>query len=203
MIFPKNLQAIFRTTSCLVAGIFLFQQIVWASELLTTQNTIHQPTGLSSNKLQSSQAAAESVIGTKNATEEFSASQYVTTIEDASNFTCTYYRNGRMSSKTLSAPDENGIIYYHYFNEDWNGQGYGRVDKAYRQSALNGEMSFKYSYYSGTDRVRTKKAYSDVNWSNRVATYTYYDNGSNRIESKTLSTPDENGNIYYHYIDED
>lgn len=103
---------------------FLFQQIALAGELLTAQNITPQPTGVSSNKLQSSQAVAESVIGTKNAIEKFSALQYATIVENASTFTCTYYKNGRMSSKTLSVPDENGIIYYYYLNEDWNSQGF-------------------------------------------------------------------------------
>lgn len=42
----------------------------------------------------------------------------------------TYYGNsGRLSSVTLASPDASGVISYHYLDEDWNGQGYGRVNE--------------------------------------------------------------------------
>ncbi len=201
MIFPRNLRTIFKTISCLVAGIFLFQQIALAGELLTAQNTTPQPTGVSSNNLQSGQSVAESAVGIKNAVENFSVAATAKT-NDASNITYTYYRNGRLESQTLATPDSSGNIYYHYINENWNDQGYGRVDKSRRQTAFNGELSHTYTYYGGTDKIRTKKAYSDANWTRLVARYTYYNNATNRIETKTLSVPDSLGNIYYHYIDE-
>ena len=55
----------------------------------------------------------------------------------------TYYPSGRLESWTLSVPDTNGNIYYHYLDEDWDGQVYGRVDR-YRRSTpdADGARSF-------------------------------------------------------------
>lgn len=74
------------------------------------------------------------------------------------------YASDRMESKTLTAPDALGNIYYHYIDEDWNGQGYGRVDKSQRQTAVNSELSHKYIYDAVTGVLKEIKAYSDRNW---------------------------------------
>ena len=156
---------------------------------------------------------------------EFSASQFTPKAESAPVFTCTYYKDGRMSSKTLDAPGADGIIYYHYLDENRDNQGYGRMDKSKRQTALNGELSYTYTYYQDSKgRLQTKKAYSDSDFSKLVETYTYnndsnarlyskvdastgttycyYNDSTNYLSSKTLTSPDPSGMIYYHYLDE-
>ena len=64
MIFPRNAKIIFRIVSAFMAGIFLFQQVAWADggELIASQTVVSQPTGVSSDKLQSSQVAAQSTV---------------------------------------------------------------------------------------------------------------------------------------------
>ena len=69
----------------------------------------------------------------------------------------------RIESKTLTTPDSSGNIYYHYLNENWNSQGYGRMDQSRRQSALNSELSYRYIYDDATGSLKDTKAYSDAN----------------------------------------
>ena len=117
--------------------------------------------------------------------------------------TLTYYLSGRLATKTLTNPDANGKIYYSYLDENWLGQGYGRVSKTRRQVALNGEFSYRFAYFADKSGLRSvKKVYSDANWTVLFATYTYYNNTTNRMASKTLTTADTQGNIYYAYLDE-
>ncbi|MBI5144150.1 MAG: hypothetical protein HZA30_03680, partial [Candidatus Omnitrophica bacterium] len=111
--------------------------------------------------------------------------------------------SGYLESKTLAAPDASGNIYYHYLSENWNNQGYGRIDKSKRQTALSGELSHTYAYYAdATGRLKEKKAYSDSGWTTVKVTYAYFDNATNRLKSKTLAAQDAKGNIYYEYTDE-
>ena len=126
-------------------------------------------------------------------------------LDAATGITTTYYNDatGRTQSRTLASPDAYGNSYYHYINENWASLGYGRVDKARRQTALNGESSYTYSYYAdATGRLQTKRSYSDGAYTTLVATCTYYNDAANLMESKTLVAPDAPGNIYYHYINE-
>ncbi|MFA6141749.1 MAG: hypothetical protein WC738_00445, partial [Candidatus Omnitrophota bacterium] len=145
---------------------------------------------------------------------------------------------GNLATETLSSSDSSGMTYYHYIDEDWNGQGYGRVDESESQTILNGrliytesndlaysgELSYSYSYYSDTGLLQTKNAYSDANCTTLVTAYNYYNDSTNRlasmidfvtgvtyayyndssgyVESKTLISPDLFGYVYYHYINE-
>ncbi|MDD3089698.1 MAG: hypothetical protein PHT95_07125, partial [Candidatus Omnitrophica bacterium] len=141
----------------------------------------------------------------------------------------TYYNTSanRMEAKTLASADGEGNIYYHYIDEDWDDQGYGRVDKKLMASAVDGEIAFEYEYYTGSDNVRMSRSYSDSDWSLLVAertyddaaedrvirktveeegvwvTYTYYNDSGNLLESKTTASPDEDGYVHYHYVNED
>ncbi|MDP3790354.1 MAG: hypothetical protein Q8R48_08150, partial [Candidatus Omnitrophota bacterium] len=125
-------------------------------------------------------------------------------VTDPPGTTYTYYTGGLIESATLPSPDASGNIYYHYLNEDWNGQGRGRFDKSKRQTALNGELAHTYIYYAdATGYLQTKNAYSNTTWITLVTTYTYYNDTSNRMDSKTLVSSDSTGNFYYHYINED
>ncbi|MDP3789588.1 MAG: hypothetical protein Q8R48_04215, partial [Candidatus Omnitrophota bacterium] len=93
-------------------------------------------------------------------------------------FTYTYYNDtyNRRESKTLPAPDSSGNIYYHYINENWASTGYGRVDKSKRSSALDGEISYTYTYFSGTAKAQYKYGYQNADWTVLVATYEYDSN---------------------------
>ncbi len=109
--------------------------------------------------------------------------------------TTTYYNDAANlpESKTLNTVDGSGMIYYHYLNENWASQGFGRVDKAKRATALNGELSYTYSYYAdGNGRLQTKRSYSDVNYTTLVATYTYNNDTTNRLQSKAIAATGTN-----------
>ena len=227
MNLPNKARFIFKSIANLLVCVFLWQQVSWAgaSELLTTQNIIPQPAGVTSNKLQSSQAAAQSTTDMGNAIEQFSTTNatIVPASTTASSVIYSYYPSGRMASKTLTTADSSGMVYYHYMDEDWNNQGYGRVDKSKRKTSLNKELSYTYSYYAdSTGRLQAKNAYPDASWTKLIVTYnyyndptnylqskidstgtaTYYNDSTNRMESKILSLPDKQGNIYYHYLNE-
>ncbi|MFA5147321.1 MAG: hypothetical protein WC515_08095, partial [Candidatus Omnitrophota bacterium] len=118
--------------------------------------------------------------------------------------TYTYYASEMMESKTLATQDSGGNIYYHYLNEDWNSQGLGRTDRTKRQSAdSDGCLSYAYTYWDDADgRLQTKSGYTDNNWSTLKAAYTYYNNGTNRMAEKELTSADGSGNIDYKYYDE-
>lgn len=120
--------------------------------------------------------------------------------------TTTYYNDAanRMIGITLVTPDASGVTYYHYINEDWNGRGYGRVDQTKRQTALNGELSHKYYFYTdATGRLKQKNGYATSSFGTPVSYSTYYNDVANRMGALTLMTPDASGFVYYHYLNED
>ena len=117
----------------------------------------------------------------------------------------------RMESKTLVTADASGNLYYHYINENYGGTGYGRVDSQVLAAAdVDGARAYTYSYSGATNRVLTKRAYQTADYSNPsspayttlLVTYTFYDDATNRMESKTLGAADASGNVYYHYMNE-
>ncbi len=111
-----------------------------------------------------------------------------------------YYNNSanRLAWKTLATPDNGGNIYYHYIDENWNSQGYGRIDKSKRQTAVNGELSHAYTYYAdSTGRLYQKTAYSDSNWSVTLIVHRFYNENFNntgvgRLREKLIQEK-ENG----------
>ncbi|MBF0216749.1 MAG: discoidin domain-containing protein [Candidatus Omnitrophica bacterium] len=119
--------------------------------------------------------------------------------------TYTYYNNAGsyVESKTSAAADIYGNIYYHYINENWLGQGFGRVDKAKRSTADNGELSYSYTYYAdATGRLKTRMAYINTSWTTLIRTYTYYNDVTGYTEFITSVSPDTSGYIYYHLMNE-
>ena len=72
-----------------------------------------------------------------------------------------YYANDRIKSKLLSEADEDGAIFYHYFDEDWNGQGYGRLHKkVLSEPDENGAIAYEYIYQEGTDIIIDEIGYA-------------------------------------------
>ncbi len=139
----------------------------------------------------------------------YSDSNFVNSIQtyfynnNATGTAYTHYIDGLISSAILSAPDSSGMIYYHYIYENWNGQGYGRVNQSKRLASLNGELSYNYTYYQdAAGRLETKKAYSDSSLDHLIKTYVYYNDLTNYLSSVTLSSPDSSDMFYYHYLDE-
>ena len=123
--------------------------------------------------------------------------------DDACADTVYRYPSGRVKMIILSVPDAGGNTLYVYADENWQGTGRGRVIQSRRQAAVNGELSYSYFYYAdATGYRRQMNAYSDANWTNLVAVYTYYNNAANRLQMKTLTTKDTVGNILYVYQDE-
>ncbi|MDD4957471.1 MAG: beta-propeller fold lactonase family protein [Candidatus Omnitrophica bacterium] len=69
----------------------------------------------------------------------------------------TYYSDtGFIESRTFSAPDENGNIYYHYINE-----ASGRMDKYVAQEAdADGAVAYEVEYDGATDRIVSRTSYA-------------------------------------------
>ncbi|MFC1548361.1 S8 family serine peptidase [Candidatus Omnitrophota bacterium] len=137
----------------------------------------------------------------------------------------TYYSDAsnRIQSKTFASADTNGNVYYRYINENFNNQGYGRTDrKVFAAADGEGAIAQTYTYWGSTSVVNTLTSYVSANYSNytnpvfttriRHVIYdsggnyterrTYYNDGTNRIQSKTFASADTNGNVYYRYINE-
>jgi len=113
---------------------------------------------------------------------------------------------------------EFGIIpdahqYYHYIDEDFNLQGYGRIDVAKNPIAnANGEIAFEYTYHDipNADQYYIVTSYSDwdmtaivaeyeynsagvlVGKTDLEATYTYFTD-TGRMHTKELLVADDNG----------
>ncbi len=82
----------------------------------------------------------------------------------------TYYpSSGRLESETLANPDGEGNIYYHYIDENFNGQGYGRVDKTLRPApGKDGALAYEYQYFGMGPNIVISE---DTTWSS--GTYSF------------------------------
>ncbi|MBF0494545.1 MAG: S8/S53 family peptidase, partial [Candidatus Omnitrophica bacterium] len=79
----------------------------------------------------------------------------------------------------------------------------GRLDKVTLVAAdADGCLSSNYDYFTGTDRVQTKRSYTDNAWTTLKVTYAYQNDATNRVFSKTLVVADGLGNIYYEFKNE-
>ena len=168
MLWPRDLRIVFKAICSVVAFTFFWSQLCWAGtgDLLQEASASNKSGFMTVTTLQAGQSVAQSVINMKNAIAHAASTIRITS---------TSYAGGRVESTTLSAPDASGNIYYHYLNEDWNGQGYGRIDKSKRQSAdADGAIAYTYEYQPGSyDAVKTKRCYASGSFTNLVATYEY------------------------------
>ena len=85
MVFPKNMRMIFKTISVLVAGIFLWNQIAFAGDLINTaldQQYKDQSQTFAPGYLQNQQSAAESIVSQKQAIEDTVNTQALTASAD-------------------------------------------------------------------------------------------------------------------------
>ncbi|MFH1309094.1 MAG: S8/S53 family peptidase, partial [Candidatus Omnitrophota bacterium] len=136
-----------------------------------------------------------------------------------------YYESGLIKTKTLSAPDVKGNVYYSYKDEDFRTQGYGRLNVCRRQEVtLSNEIVFKYEYYEfpNDNQARYVYGYSDIAMENLVTRCEYvgygplmskidyikgeeyhYNIGTGLMISKILNEVDKWGNIHYAYENED
>ena len=170
------------------------------------------------------------VFTTLLATYEYNTSGVMIKKTAADGTVYTYYTStGLMESKTLSAADASGNLYYHYINENYGGTGYGRVDGQVAAAAdADGARAYTYAYHGATNVVATKLCYQTGNYSNPssptyttlLVTYEYNTSGvmikktladgtlytyytdTGRLESVTLPAADASGNVYYHYMNE-
>ena len=97
----------------------------------------------------------------------------------------TYYldANNRMETKTLTAVDGFGNIYYSYINESFDHDASGGIDAdenygrtlIAKRTSLNpsGEMSFLYQYHTGSNQAQYTYSYSDANMQTAHSIYTY------------------------------
>jgi hypothetical protein len=135
------------------------------------------------------------------ATSEYDDSGKLTKKTMADGSVYTYYASGKMESYTYAFITL-GDSYLHYINEDWLGQGYGRIDRTRRPAGQGDWVTNEIAYHTGTAFRSSVKTYSDE-WTTLIATYTCYNNPSNRMESKTFAVPDADNTVYQHFIDED
>ena len=195
MIFPGKIRLIFRIVSAVIAGIFLWQQVAWAGggelgEKLNTVNT--QANSMTASTLTDQQSTAQALISAKQAIEDSGSSQGSTALASDSlqpviaaannavqSSPYTYYVSGRMESVTLTTPDQWGNVYYHYIDENFNSQGYGRVDKEILANAdSQGAIAYQYEFFSSSvDQRQIRRGYSDTGFKNLINTYTYQLNG--------------------------
>ncbi|MBL7072250.1 MAG: hypothetical protein ISS33_00560, partial [Candidatus Omnitrophica bacterium] len=122
-----------------------------------------------------------------------------------------------LESKTTSAADEYGNVYYHYIEEKFYDNGtanddsddYGRVDvQVLATKDKDGAIAYENEHFAGTATVSTKRCYEIANYEDPAApivetlvvTYTYYETGC--LKSRILPTADKDGNMYYHYKNE-
>jgi len=127
--------ALFKITSVIVAGIFLWNQIAWAGELPQVPPAMDEASGsMTPADLASSQSAAESLIETLNAIEnDASDNKSIPPV-------CLYYDSGRVH--IIKAPDGTK---YEYSDEDWNGNDHGKLIK---ETAPEGTYKVYEDYYS-------------------------------------------------------
>ena len=85
MVFPKNMRIIFKTISAVVAGIFLWNQIAFAGDLINAaldQQYKDQSQTFAPGYLQNQQSAAESIVSQKQAIEDTVNTQALTASAD-------------------------------------------------------------------------------------------------------------------------
>ncbi|MFC1570432.1 S8 family serine peptidase, partial [Candidatus Omnitrophota bacterium] len=85
----------------------------------------------------------------------------------------TYYPGGNVHTEFLESIDGDGFIYYERKNEDFDGQGRGRIMKAVNPDA--GYTLF-FEYWGATDVVRTKEIYDTSG--KLTSVYNYNSDGS-------------------------
>jgi len=146
MIVKGSIKIFYRTIASVVACVFLWQQVSWAGALAEdAAATTQAKTGLMTPvDLIGNQSSVQAAVDTKNLIENYSTSndEPRTLAVEPGKPVYTYYTSGCMESMTLPAPDAQGIVYYHYIDEDWQTQGYGRVDKQVRsQPNMDGEIA--------------------------------------------------------------
>lgn len=81
MAFPKNLRIVFKTVSTLMVGIFLWQQVVWAGDLINAaleQQYKDQSQTFAPSYLQNQQNAAENLVNQKQAIADSVSAQNLT-----------------------------------------------------------------------------------------------------------------------------
>ena len=77
----------------------------------------------------------------------------------------TYYADGRLESTAVTQYSSNWgyqfeNYYTSYLDEDWNGQGYGRVTKVVRKlTDIHGANTYEYEYYANSTDVKTVASY--------------------------------------------
>ncbi|MFH1411296.1 MAG: hypothetical protein ABIG55_01465, partial [Candidatus Omnitrophota bacterium] len=101
--------------------------------------------------------------GVLTASYEYDASGILIASSDASTNITYYGDTGLIESKIMTSPDASGNVYYHYENNDFNSQGYGRVDEMQRSVPnSSGELEYTVTYPDpASDAARTVRSYSD------------------------------------------
>ena len=109
-------------------------------------------------------------------------------------YTLRYHDSGNVKSKTFPEPDEDDVISYEYYDEDFDGTGYGRRSKIIKSDGT----SETFEYWGDTEKRKIHKWFDSD--SNLEKTKEYYFSGN--LKRLTLTTPDDLSNTQYEYKDE-
>jgi len=191
MILSGKMRIIFKTIAATMACVFLWQQVSWAagsvlSEKVSTpmaQNSLTLP------RLLSGQSSVESTVAVLNDAEARQTGMADTQsiylprqIQIAYQYDSTGTKTG--IERTYS---DNSVCYY-----DMN-------ERLLKKVLPSGEC-YIYKEYYASGRIKTIEYYAADGF--LYYTETRYDDIKNRMESKILSAPDTQGNIYYKYLNE-
>ncbi|MEA3490159.1 MAG: hypothetical protein U9R44_07505 [Candidatus Omnitrophota bacterium] len=208
-----------KMISVALAGIFLWNQIAWAADLLDpTANPINDPSGLMvPNDLTANQASVESLVNTRNAIEDFTPSNNPVsphgveydTVKTSSGGNVYYYLEGQLKERIYSdgrykiytrRPDgkvekmayykaDSSVIYTYEYSYNSNGESTGRIRK---------HPDGREYHYDADDKL-VKKVDSNGSYriytrrsDGRVETMTYCRSDGGLIY-KNITTYDQNG----------
>lgn len=216
MFSDKKFKWSLKVIAVLVAGVFYFQQIAWSSGLADPVGTNTDPSStMSPSDLESSQSAAQSLVDTQNAIEDFVPDsgplysphnmEYDTLRENATGWKY-YYLDGVLKEKTFT--DGRSYVYTEHYPDgklkttEFYAPGGDLLWSATDHYDSSGNLSGRTLAYSG-GRVHEKNALNqDVRITNADGSYTEYTWNSIGKKSSELRY-DELGSFLlrkdYHY----
>lgn len=151
MVWPNNFRVIYKTISALAAGIFLFQQVVWAGGELSAI-----PAGSTENRsgyvqpqtLQSAQKASEGAVAFKQAAEDYGQNEprAKSALARGESPAYEYDGLGRITKTTHSNGDFTITSYY------------GSTNNKYQEAFFKAGSVWQYSveYCQGTSTIHNK-----------------------------------------------
>ncbi|MCM8760823.1 MAG: hypothetical protein NC938_04645 [Candidatus Omnitrophica bacterium] len=112
------------------------------------------------------------------------------------NICYTRYPNGNIQSQLIIDACGTPLDYVHFMDV-----APPRPDKSINFSL---GTSYTYSYYDPVaGRFKSVVYFKDTDWARFAAIFTFYNDETNHRQSMRLAVPDTEGNVYYHYMDDE